>query len=110
MKHSIDYLSMIQSIPAHRTALIEDGQFYTYGSLTGEACRIRSLAPESSGLSVAWIRAASVHDQLVQFLALSGTSRVPVIVPSDMKAVSESFITEESPDRACMAVLTSGAT
>lgn len=37
MKHSIDYLSMIQSIPAHRTALIEDGQFYTYGSLTGEA-------------------------------------------------------------------------
>ena len=29
MKHSIDYLSMIQSIPAHRTALIEDGQFYT---------------------------------------------------------------------------------
>ena len=35
MKHSIDYLSMIQSIPAHRTALIEDGQFYTYGSLTG---------------------------------------------------------------------------
>ena len=110
MKHSIDYLSMIQSIPAHRTALIEDGQFYTYGSLTGEACHIRSLAPDSSGLSVAWIRAASVHDQLVQFLALSGTSRVPVIVPSDMKAVSESFITEEIPDRACMAVLTSGST
>jgi long-chain acyl-CoA synthetase len=51
-----------------------------------------------------------VHDQLVQFLALSGTSRVPVIVPSDMKVVSESFITEEIPDRACMAVLTSGST
>ena len=49
MKHSMDYLSLIQSIPAHRTALIEDGRFYTYGTLVMEACRIRSLSPEPAG-------------------------------------------------------------
>ena len=75
MKHSMDYLSLIQSIPAHRTALIEDGRFYTYGTLVMEACRIRSLSPEPAAPSVAWIKAASVHGQLVRFLAFSGTSR-----------------------------------
>ena len=110
MKHSMDYLSLIQSIPAHRTALIEDGRFYTYGTLVMEACRIRSLSPEPAAPSVAWIKAASVHGQLVRFLAFSGTSRVPVIVPADMKYVPESLITEEIPAGACMGVLTSGST
>ena len=50
MKHSMDYLSLIQSIPAHRTALIEDGRFYTYGTLVMEACRIRSLSPEPAAM------------------------------------------------------------
>ena len=97
MKHSTDYLSLIQSIPPHRTALVENGRFYTYGMLTREACRIRSLTPEPSVPSAAWIRAASVHGQLVQFLALSGTSHIPVIVPADMKYVPESLITEGIP-------------
>ena len=110
MKHSTDYLSLIQSIPPHRTALVENGRFYTYGMLTREACRIRSLTPEPSVPSAAWIRAASVHGQLVQFLALSGTSHIPVIVPADMKYVPESLITEGLPAGACMGVLTSGST
>ena len=110
MKHSTDYLSLIQSIPPHRTALVENGRFYTYGMLTREACRIRSLTPEPSVPSAAWIRAASVHGQLVQFLALSGTSHIPVIVPADMKYVPESLITEGIPAGACMGVLTSGST
>ena len=110
MKHSTDYLSLIQSIPPHRTALVENGRFYTYGMLTREACRIRSLTPEPSVPSAAWIRAASVHAQLVQFLALSGTSHIPVIVPADMKYVPESLITEGIPAGACMGVLTSGST
>ena len=105
MKHSMDYLSLIQSIPAHRTALIEDGRFYTYGTLVMEACRNRSLSPEPAAPSVAWIKAASVHGQLVRFLAFSGTSRVPVIVPADMKYVPESLITEEIPAGACMVCL-----
>ena len=37
MKHSMDYLSLIQSIPAHRTALIEDGRFYTCLLYTSDA-------------------------------------------------------------------------
>lgn len=110
MIHCTDYLSLIQSIPAHRTALIEDGQFYTYGMLASEACRLRSLVPEHETARVVWIRESSVHGQLVQFLALSGTSRIPVIVPAGMKSVPESLISEEIPGKACMGVLTSGST
>ncbi|MGI6075843.1 MAG: AMP-binding protein [Pyramidobacter sp.] len=110
MKNSVDYLSLIQSIPAHRTALIEDGRVYTYGALADEARRLRSLSPEPAGPSVAWIRAATVYDQLVRFLALSGTSRVPVVVPADMKGVPEFHATGDVPAGACMGVLTSGST
>lgn len=110
MKHCMDYLSLIQSIPAHRAALIEDGQLYTYGMLANEACRLRSLAPERETAGLVWIRESSVHGQLAQFLAFSGTSRIPVIVPADMKSVPDPLIAESIPDKACMGVLTSGST
>lgn len=109
MNHK-DYLSIIQSIPAHRTALIEDGQIYTYGMLAGESGRIRSLSPKTAAPSAVWVRESSVHNQLVHFLALSGTSQVPVIIPADMKCLPHIPAAETVPDGACMGVLTSGST
>ena len=110
MKHSTDYLSLIQSIPPPQDSPGRKRPVLYIRHAYQEACRIRSLTPEPSVPSAAWIRAASVHGQLVQFLALSGTSHIPVIVPADMKYVPESLITEGIPAGACMGVLTSGST
>lgn len=134
-KTAMDYLSMIQSIPSHRTALVEDGHTYTYGEIAREACQIRSckipsskkpsseipsseipsskipsLAPASGMPCVVWIREKSVHRQLVEFLALSGTCHVPVIVPGDMKHLPPIPPEKDIPAGACMGILTSGTT
>lgn len=133
-----DYLTMIQSVLPDRTALIEDGHSFTYGELAREALRIRNLAagpnqpvsdqpapnqpapdqltpdqpapnqPVSDQPTVIWIRKFSVYEQLTSFLAASGTCRIPVLVPHDIKSLPPGPTAKDIPPGACMGVLTSG--
>lgn len=132
-----NYLEMIRAIPPQREALITDGTVYTYGSLAAAAeerqrelgvwAQKQSGTAQSSGQSyrrqpcqspagtprsLHLIREARIARQLIDFLALSGTRLVPMIVPQDANPdpafPGESSTSSQIPSSACMAVLTSG--
>lgn len=114
----MDYLSLLKKQPPGREALIFAGRRYTYGMLVREAEELRDLEKdrklEKSGKpadkrTLHVIKEERIDDQLIWFLALSGTEQVPVIVPWDMKN-SDDLIATEIPEQACMAVSTSGTT
>ena len=128
----MDYLEMIRSFPAGRTALIEDGCRHTYGELASEAQRLRDAVspapspvpsltpslpcslPPSPSSSLTCIRETSVYRQLLRFLAYSGTSKVPLLISDDSRLLPEKTLSQVQnqriPPRASMAVLTSGTT
>lgn len=122
----MDYLEMTSAIPGNRTALIENGNCYTYGDLCGEARGIRNRSrqdPVRSAHGLMWVKETSIYRQLVHFLAYSGTAHVPVILPENTRpgplCPTEEDARPGSPcptadmnisQNACMGVMTSGTT
>lgn len=111
----MDYLTMLSAVPQNRTALIENDNCRTYGDLSKAALEIRrefNRTPAKPGdLSPVWIRETSAYLQLVHFLAHSGTSHVPVILPQDTRtSCNTNPFNEKIPTGACMGVMTSGTT
>lgn len=106
----MDYLDILKTVPSHKTALIEDSVCYTYETLVQDAENLRQSSPAADGVSISLIQEASVYRQLITFLAYSGTGRIPVIVPHDIKHLPDSYRTSPAPQGAYMGVLTSGST
>lgn len=102
-----DYLSVMEAQPSCREALVAGGRCYTFGMLVESAWKLRRELKEGGRLQV--IKSGRIEEQLVQFLAYSGTGQVPIIVPGDMK-LSNEFLEAEIPEQACMSTVTSGTT
>lgn len=102
----MDYLTLLSQQPQEKAALVTDTGIYTYGRLTELASAIRNqaeLLPQ-----IIFIHADSIVQQLVQFLAYSGTAAVPVIATEVSR--KQQFAVQEVPQQACMGVMTSGST
>lgn len=108
-----DYLSLIEAQPSGQTAMVCGTAFgsrsYTYGGLAAAARRLREQILTESIFCLYPIREQRAFDQLLHFLAASGTGLVPVILPLDMR-LSKSFLETKIPETACMAAATSGTT
>lgn len=102
-----NYLDAIQAFPEEREALIIGQKRYTYGLLAEKAAEKRRKLEEKTGRYIQVIRESTIENQLIAFLAGSGTGAVPVIVPVDIE-VTEEILKAEIPENACMAVMTSG--
>jgi len=119
-RYKMNYLEMMRQQPAEREALVEDGISFSYGDLVrlaqGRAQewqehRIQAhqkFSPPQRIVHV--IMEKRILHQLVSFLACFLTEEIPLIVPWD----SEYFHRDERrmagnvPERACVAVATSG--
>ncbi len=106
----MDYLSLLNTQPPKKTALIAEGVSFTYGDLVGEAHAIRNSAGinRKDTRNVRFIRQEKISDQLLEFLAFSGTAEVPVIATA--ASADASFSGLSIPPAACMGVMTSGST
>lgn len=111
----MDYFQMICKRNAEAKALAVDGKAYTYGEL---ACLARELGEsfgtrqEKEDRRIHVIKEKDIISQLVSFLACYVSGEIPLIVPFDSKNFENGQrITDISiPERACMAVATSGTT
>lgn len=102
----MDYLQMLKQHPQAKLALVDAGKEYTYGDLVQLASKIRAEA--SFEQKVFFIHEEKIADQLISFLAYSGTATVPVIATDASKG--QQFVIEDIPAAACMGVMTSGST
>ena len=106
----MDYFNLIKSVNPGKTAIIEDGKPYTYGSLV-EMAIIKAAEIKKNHINLSKrvyiIKEESILRQLVLFLACNAASVVPVVVPCDAKVYPD---VQNIPDNACMAVMTSGTT
>lgn len=102
----MDYLQLIRSMPFAKTALITDEEVYTYGRLAEEAQTIRQKIDFSE--KVHFVHKSEIVEQLLDFLAYSGTKTVPVIATEASRG--QSFVIDNIPKAACMGVMTSGST
>ena len=102
----MDYLDLIQKQKQNKTAVVANGITYTYGDLVAEAQNIRGNINKKQQYT--FIYAEKIIDQLIQFLAYSGTGCVPVIATKDSK--NQKFTVDDIPPTACMGVMTSGST
>ena len=100
------YLEMIKSQPQHKLALVTDDKSYTYGELAARAEELLKNSTESG--PVIFIHEEKIADQLLKFLAYSGSSIVPIIATEASK--KQEFQLENIPEAACMGVMTSGST
>lgn len=100
------YLETLKAQPQDKLALVDDGKEYTYGDLVkgAEQLRAASICKDR----VYFIHEERIADQLLYFLAYSGTSTVPVIATAASKG--QQFEIGEIPPAACMGVMTSGST
>lgn len=107
-----NYFDLIKSISPDKTALIEDGIVYTYGKLVTLADEMAAEIKKGCLSEVYIIQEKTILDQLVLFLACNAIGIIPVIAPSDIKALANSNIIDikDVPENACMAVMTSGTT
>lgn len=110
----MDYFKLIKTADSARTAIIEDGNAYTYGRLaemaSGMAEGILQKQQELSGTDlrkVFIIKEKKILKQLLLFLACNACGVIPVIVPYDK---TEQPVISSVPGNACMAVVTSGTT
>lgn len=108
-----DYLAMLADKPAGKIALADDARSYTYGELcelAGELRRKLEHAAGNEGRRALFIREEGIAEQLLHFLAYSGTSCVPVIATRASR--EQHFLAGNIPipERACMGVMTSGST
>ena len=71
----MDYLDIIAAKPPQKAALITEERVYTYGRLTELAQKRRRETQGQSG--VCFIKKQTIAEQLIEFIALSGTPLVP---------------------------------
>lgn len=102
----MDYLQLLQSKPREKTALVTDDKTYTYGQLAEAALAIRKQIHIKE--TIYFIHEDKIANQLLQFLAYSGTKVVPIIATEASKG--EAFAVDNIPKAACMGVMTSGST
>lgn len=102
----MDYLQLLQSKHQEKTALVTDDKIYTYGQLAEAALAIRKQINTKE--KVYFIHEDKIANQLLQFLAYSGTKVVPIIATEASKG--QSFAIDNIPKAACMGVMTSGST
>lgn len=125
MENDMDYLEMIKGQNKERIALIEDGVPYTYGMLVAMAedaagdagrqekthgdirCLFQAKENGKTNRDLFPVCQDSILDQLLHFFAGFILGKVPVLLPSDQQI---SLPETEIPERACMAVTTSGTT
>lgn len=97
---------MLQNKPPHKAALITEERIYTYGELAALAqARRREVSGQSD---VCFIKKQTIAQQLIEFIALSGTKLVPVIAPQEADTAHLKNIS--APAEACMGAMTSGTT
>ena len=101
-----DYLALVADKPQDKLALVDDVCSYTYGQLAAAAGKLR----EESKLNkpAIFIHADSIAQQLINFLAFSGTPTRPIIATELSK--KQQFVVKNIPENACMGVMTSGST
>lgn len=102
----MNYLQLIQSKFPQKIALVADDEIYTYNQLAEKAMALRQQINIKE--KVYFIHENKILDQLVAFLAYSGTQTVPVIATEASKGMN--FEINNIPAAACMGVMTSGST
>ena len=107
----MQYIDYLTKQPSDKDAIIINGDRYTYGKLYVLVQDARARLPQVAEKHLYPIRETGILKQLVLFLACAGTNQVPVIVPADSKLeVTDPLFDTPVPERAVMAVMTSGTT
>lgn len=101
-----DYLALIAGKPQDKLALVDDDCSYTYGQLAEAASKLRQ--ENELREPAIFIHAESIAQQLINFLAYSGTKTRPIIATELSK--NQQFVVKNIPQNACMGVMTSGST
>ena len=101
-----DYLAMLAAQPQEKLALVDDAATFTYGELVAAARKLRAEADFSE--FAFFIHEDTIAEQLLQFVAYSGTATRPIIATELSK--NQQFEVKDIPARACMGVMTSGST
>lgn len=102
----MDYLNLISNQKQSKTAIIADGKKFTYGDLRTKAETMRRTVNNQK--PYIFIHEEKIIDQLISFLAYSGTDCTPIIATVASK--NQQFIIGKIPPAACMGVMTSGST
>ena len=101
-----DYLAMLAAQPQEKLALVDDATSFTYGQLVAAASKLRERADFSQ--PAVFIHEDTIAQQLLQFVAYSGTSTRPIIATELSR--NQHFDVGQIPPKACMGVMTSGST
>ena len=101
-----DYLEMLAAQPLDKLALVDDAASFTYGQLVAEAKKLRSSTTMDE--PAVFIHEDTIAQQLLKFVAFSGTAMRPIIATEMSK--KQQFELGHIPERACMGVMTSGST
>ena len=101
-----DYLAMLAAQPQEKLALVDDATSFTYGQLVAAASKLRERADFSQ--PAVFIHEDTIAQQLLQFVAYSGTATLPIIATELSR--NQHFDVGQIPPKACMGVMTSGST
>ena len=101
-----DYLAMLAAQPEEKLALVDDATSFTYGQLVAAASKLRERADFSQ--PAVFIHEDTIAQQLLQFVAYSGTATRPIIATKLSR--NQHFDVGQIPPKACMGVMTSGST
>ena len=101
-----DYLAMLAAQPQEKMALVDDATSFTYGQLVAAASKLRERADFSQ--PAVFIHEDTIAQQLLQFVAYSGTATRPIIATELSR--NQHFDVGQIPPKACMGVMTSGST
>lgn len=101
-----DYLAMLAAQPQEKLALVDDATNFTYGQLVAAASKLRERADFSQ--PAVFIHEDTIAQQLLQFVAYSGTATRPIIATELSR--NQHFDVGQIPPKACMGVMTSGST
>ena len=101
-----DYLAMLAAQPQEKLALVDDATSFTYGQLVAAASKLRERADFSQ--PAVFIHEDTIAQQLLQFVAYSGTANRPIIATELSR--NQHFDVGQIPPKACMGVMTSGST
>ena len=101
-----DYLAMLAAQPEEKLALVDDATSFTYGQLVAAASKLRERADFSQ--PAVFIHEDTIAQQLLQFVAYSGTATRPIIATELSR--NQQFDVGQIPPKACMGVMTSGST
>ena len=101
-----DYLAMLAAQPQEKLALVDDATSFTYGQLVAAASKLRERADFSQ--PAVFIHEDTIAQQLLQFVAYSGTATRPIIATELSR--NQNFDVGQIPPKACMGVMTSGST